>query len=273
MRMSDEHIDIMVRELIEFDSSLSEREADLRIIIRELIAKKTNITVDPEFAKTLRARLMTSRSKSIVTPYMQFNFWAVRLAPIGVVALLVFMLMPQRLHYLEVSDAPTEESASLESDLFESTAVVQDEMPSAKSAPALYGDDTVQSNTLRVSGMGGDAQVPPPDRFEIGMQQPGVSVTLQLLTLTRPGFAVIHAFNQNGIGAVVGISPLQNGGTTVGVPIYLRTVTRRGEMYYATLYHDNGNGVFSLSDDVPVIDPTYGVPFSTTFTIGFDTLR
>jgi hypothetical protein len=273
MSMSDEHVDTLVRELIEFDPSLKEHEAHLRVVMTLLAEKKPDVRIDTVFVETLRARLMSPHQKPTVSPYAQLSWWALRLAPIGAVALLVFMLLPQKLHYIEVEPPSVDDAGETEAGMFDSTPLMGDTMINAKSsAPQNTGDGGV-TDTLRVGVMESTEAPVSPDRFEFGTQLPGTSVTMQSVTFTRPGFVVIHAFGQNGIGPVVGISPLQNPGTTVGVPIYLRTMTRRGETYYAALYYDNGNRVFSVSDDELVVDPMYGVAMGKSFTIGFDTPR
>ncbi len=269
--MSNEYVDSIVRELIELDPSLSEREADLHAILTFFITKKPDITIDSTFVATLRTRLITTK-KPISSPYTKFNWWVLRLAPIGAVALLLLVLAPERIHHLDEQLMPVMETTPVDSDEFKNNSFThdQDSVPQAKSAPeSVENANADGNNMLRMNTMGGDTDyTPPPNRFEIGQQQPGVSVILKSVTLTQPGFVIIHTFNQDGVGPVVGVSPLLSGGTTAGVPIYLRGVTHRSEMYYVGLYRDNGNGVFSLSDDTPIIDPNYGVPYSTTFTVG-----
>lgn len=256
--------DILMRELIALDPTFTEKEAEVRALITLLAEKKPHVTIDEVFVRDLRARLIQPRRFPLRSPYHRVNWWAVHLAPIGVIALLLLILMPNGLRYFEEQSVSTQEI-----NLEERDASFRSAAPSAKIAPESGSEASDTNDLFSTMGQGGGTPPLPSDYFSLQMQQPGVSIIIESVTLTQPGFVVIHTFDDpRGIGPVVGISPLQNNGTTVGVPVYLRNVTHRGETYYAALYHDNGNGVFSLSDDIPVIDPTTGTPFGVLFTIG-----
>ena len=269
--MSTENItDILMRELIALDSTFAEKESDVHILVSLLIEKKPTVVIDEAFVRNLRARLLVPHAFPLRSPYQRMNWWAVHLAPIGAIVILLLVLMPKELHYgTEQTILPLETSSteSFEMNVNDETSFSAD-APSAKRAPQSNGVEGSPVNSYSVMEMSMDAPLPLPNRFGLDIQQPGVSVIISTVTFTRPGYVVIHSFDSQGIGPVVGISPIQNSGTTVGVPIYLRTVTRRGESYYAALYHDNGDGVFGLSDDILVTNPDFGTPVGTEFTIG-----
>jgi hypothetical protein len=262
--------DILMCELIALDSTFVEKEADMRVLVTLLAEKKPDTNINETFVRDLRAKLLVPHTFPLRSPYHKMNWWAIHLAPIGVVAILLLILMPNGLHYFEEPTTLREETPSIESSAMNVSddASFSSDAPSAKRAP--QSNDTGEStlNSYSVMEMNMDAEILAPDRFELGVQQPGISISIMSVTLTRPGYVVIHSFGPQGIGPVVGVSPIQNSGTTVGVPVYLRTVTHRGESYYAALYHDNGNGVFSISDDIPVSDPNLGIPTGVEFTIG-----
>ncbi len=262
--------DIIMRELIALDPTFAEKEADARALVTLLTAEKPNVTIDEIFVRNLRARLLVPHTFPLRSPYHKVNWWAVHLAPIGALAILLLVLMPNTLHYFEnetaipVEISPTE---SLRMDANNDTSS-RDAAPSAKLAPQSGGAQGDAVNSYSIMQESTNVSLPPPDRFELATQQPGIAISITSVTLTRPGYVVIHSFGPEGIGPVVGVSPLQNSGTTVGVPVYLRTVTHRGDEYYAALYYDNGNGVFNLTDDIPVINPNLGIPMGAEFTIG-----
>jgi len=262
--------DILMRELIALDPTFAEKEADVRVLISLLSEGKPIVSIDETFVQNLRTRLLVPHTFPLRSPYQRINWWAVHLAPIGAVAILLLILMPNGLHYFEEPTTLREETPSIESSVMNVSddASFSSDAPSAKRAP--QSNDTGEStlNSYGVMEMSMDAELLAPDRFELGVQQPGISVRITSVTLTRPGYVVIHSFGPQGIGPVVGVSPIQNSGTTVGVPVYLRTVTHRGESYYAALYYDNGDGVFSLSDDIQVTNQNLGVPTGVEFTIG-----
>jgi hypothetical protein len=259
-----------MRELIALDSTFRENELEARALITLLTEKKPDVTIDEVFVRDLRARLIQPNKFPFRSPYHRVSWWAVHLAPIGVVAILLLVLMPQGFYYTEEQSVSTQEigiDESIETQIPDNTSFTND-MTNAKMVPEPSGGGVKTMDSFSKMGEEGGAQLRQPDHFELAAQRPGVSIIIESVTLTRPGYIIIHTFGQQGIGPIVGVSPVQNGGTTVGVPIYLRNATRYGELYYAALYHDNGNGVFSFSDDIPVIDPLLGTPVGTRFTIG-----
>jgi hypothetical protein len=269
---TEETTNTLLKELIALDPTFAEKEGELRVLIAHLTGKKPAVIIDDIFVHDLRERLVRSHAFPIRSPYQKMNWWAVHLAPVGALAILLLVLMPNGLRYFDeqnVSTEPTNLEESFQMNVADD-ASFRNSSPSAKSIPEAANDTADMSS---ITAQGGDTVLLSPNHFLLKMQRPGVSVIIESVTLTQPGFVIIHTFGQQGIGPVVGVSPLQNGGTTVGVPIYLRNVTHHGETYYAALYHDSGNGVFSQSDDIPVIDPILGTPFSVLFTIGIPETR
>ncbi len=79
------------------------------------------------------------------------------------------------------------------------------------------------------------------------------SVQIGLVILSSPGYIVL--FNdQEGIpGSVIGQSELlSSGGEHFKVPV--NSPLQEGEVYYAILYHDDGDGRFRLEKDLQVTD-------------------
>lgn len=84
------------------------------------------------------------------------------------------------------------------------------------------------------------------------------SVQIGFVVLSRPGYVVI--FNdQDGVpGSVIGQSDLlESGGEHFFVP--MSESLQEGEVYYAMLYHDDGDKRFRLDKDAQVIDTQHSV--------------
>lgn len=82
-------------------------------------------------------------------------------------------------------------------------------------------------------------------------QQPGASILVSSVTLTAPGFIVIHeAINDRdsiGPGKILAVGPLLPKGVTSGVNV--KIPTSPNEQYFVTIHADNGNKVFSAPED------------------------
>ena len=79
------------------------------------------------------------------------------------------------------------------------------------------------------------------------------SVQIGFVVLSRPGYVVIFNDEEGVPGSVIGQSDLlQSGGEHFIVPIV--NPLKEGEVYYALLYHDDGNERFRLDQDIQVVD-------------------
>ena len=86
-------------------------------------------------------------------------------------------------------------------------------------------------------------------------QVPSSMVTVGFVLLTRPGFVVIHEDAGEKPGAILGASSLVSAGETGnGVRIIFSRETKEGEELYAMLHQDDGDGTFSIANDLPVKD-------------------
>lgn len=264
--MTPERTEKLMEELLLLDPSLGDHEADLRMILSEFGAKRPDINLDPAFVTSLRARILLSARKH-VSPYAQFSFWAMRLVPIGAVALLLITLVPG-----DILHAPTEiKEPSIRTDVPETALESDTNIPlgiEAGDAPPLPqsgmyevggGEDVDSTRSMKMA-----PREPLP--FTMSPQTPGPSVRIDSVSVGAPSFISISTQSSDGQMVVVGVSPLIMPGTTANLPIYLRSQTHTGQHYTATLHTDNGNRVFTLTDDTPAIDQ-YGNPMSQDFEI------
>ncbi|NQV89572.1 MAG: hypothetical protein HQ488_04590 [Parcubacteria group bacterium] len=87
-------------------------------------------------------------------------------------------------------------------------------------------------------------------------------VQVGFAVLARPGFVVIFDDDDGVPGKVIGASDyLQNGGEHLTVA--LQTFLIDGAVYYAVLYHDNGDLVFDENADSQALDSTDSVVLMT----------
>ena len=82
-------------------------------------------------------------------------------------------------------------------------------------------------------------------------QPAGDRVILDKVTLEDSGWIVIHEGTMSQIGNALGATRF-DAGEHSGVVELLRS-TRKGEVYRAVLYHDNGDKEFSLDSDFPIL--------------------
>lgn len=269
--MEGNRIDILITELIELDPNLKQHETELRALVSTLMEKRPSVTIDASFKAKLRERILTQSIRAIPSPYAELSWWAMRLVPLGAVALLLITLVPGDI--LQTPTSLEESSIAQDGDMDErDSRILRVESGDAPSgpAPAFHGgmgggsgvaDDASMESSMSMK-MAADT-VPAP--MTIAPQLPGTSITVDTVTVTNPSFIVVRSYRNDGSEYVVGISPLIMPGTTENVPVYLHEKTHVGQYYMATVYIDNGNRVFTDGEDVPMVD-SYGNPVS----VGFD---
>ncbi len=279
--MNDDRVTSLVSELIAFDESLKDHEADLRILVSHMMEEKPAVVADETFARDLRARLLSNHVRGILSPYQKAERWAFRLVPLGVVALLVLMLLPERTHYLPLRESTDTLETQIKADDERVVSVGNGDGDTSRSMPvsdlpyggggdmsamdtALAPEET-QEGVPAPKMMTMEAPVTPPP-FIVNPQPRGPRVVIDEVTVTSPSFVVLYVVTQDGGAHVFGVSPLINLGTTNNLPIYTKSPTRTDGSYFGMLYTDNGNRLFTESEDVPFTDP-YGNPVIVTIVI------
>ena len=95
----------------------------------------------------------------------------------------------------------------------------------------------------------------------VAEQTPGQSVLVALARLEKSGFVAIHEDNAGLPGKILGASSLLLGGEAKNLPpIALSRETTDGEVIYAMLHFDNGDGKFDAANDKPVLDKASSEP-------------
>jgi hypothetical protein len=257
--MDTERLNTILRELIELDPSLRSEEAQLRAYLVKLEEVKPHIILDETFVKNLRSTVVRT-PKRIRSPYMNVGWWAVRLVPLGAVALLVFTLMPA---------APTpyiEESVSLPTQA-DDARILEVEMGGVPSTPSAdmygFGGGAADETTAQPEMMNQKTMMAPSPStaFIVEPQAPGVRIRINSITTEESGFVVVYGNEE-----IIGVSPLMEIGTTENLPINLRMRTVAGGFYRAVFHRDNGDRVFAQGSDLPAFDQ-FGNPIETALVI------
>lgn len=93
-----------------------------------------------------------------------------------------------------------------------------------------------------------------PNAVYAASQPPADSVVISQVVLERTGFVVIREEANGGPSQIVGASDLVHEGETTNVQVALPRETQEGEIFYAMLYEDNGNGIFDSTEDLALKD-------------------
>lgn len=85
-------------------------------------------------------------------------------------------------------------------------------------------------------------------------QVPGRSVSISVVRFEKPGFVVIHDDVAGSPGKILGVSSLFKAGETKNpAPLTLSQTTIDGETIYAMLHLDDGDGIFDVAKDKPIL--------------------
>ncbi len=94
----------------------------------------------------------------------------------------------------------------------------------------------------------------------------GKTVTVARVLLENPGYVIIHEDNQGNPGAIIGTSALLPAGESLDVVVNLIRASKDGEVLYAMLHTDDGDGKFNATVDVPLTDSS-GNPVTMNYTV------
>lgn len=244
-------IEKIIKELHAIDPTLLERGGDIRALVTSLLESKPEVAIDQNFILNLRKSVLNRASvhtpKSVQAhPSRALLWWATRLAPIGAVALLFFILYPtshtlppaqtlplnttpqgNTTNYVQPYQAPTN---STRMETFRTSAPVHDSTAT---------DSALGSPTMMQKSAPANTSV----------------IALDSVTLLQPGFVVIHVTTQGNFGEVLGVSPLLPVGTTSGVFISFTRPPAPGESITTVLYIDNGDGRYTNDDTYSIVLP------------------
>lgn len=98
--------------------------------------------------------------------------------------------------------------------------------------------------------------------FSAPAQPAGTSVAVTGLSLTQPTWVVVYESRNSKPGNILGAGLFFAGDSAVSVPLMRTTVA--GQTYYVTAATDNGDKIFSVKEEKPVMDAA-GAQVWTTF--------
>ncbi len=229
----DTEIEKIITELYEIDPTLKEHRDDIRVLVTTLLEAKPNVVINENFILNLRKSLLNraseARSSVIPTQSHDIEWWLLRLAPIGAVAILVLALLP------EPQGSPTPYIP--QSDMYESSAPVSN----TRQMNTLQMDADESSESQMFKSGASDMTVSP--ESESAVQNPYI---LESVELPRAGFAVL----QTNAGEIIGVSKLLPAGRTAGVYINLLRTPNEDEGFSVLFYIDDGDGIFSSNDEL-----------------------
>lgn len=252
----ENNINEILGDLYALDPTLKERDLDVRALISTFMEAKPEVTVDATFVANLRARLV---QPSVPSPYQSphpFEWWVFRLAPLGATLLIILMLFPNLEHTQPLTPTltPTEETSTYSEQFAPTTGMA----PTAKQA----GGQTDSFSLMMDSRIASQS-----DSFTLGTQLPGEVVSIQEINVLQSGFVAIHTDNAGEPGALLGVSSLLSPDTRTQIFVPLTTSLVEGGTYFATLYYDDGDGVFEEQKDIPVVEPNSGIMLRAPFTV------
>lgn len=85
-------------------------------------------------------------------------------------------------------------------------------------------------------------------------QAAGGKVDIQMVTLAKDGWVVVHGDMDGKPGGILGARRFNAGENQTGV-VELLKPTEEGKVYYAMLHSDDGDRAFDYKKDLPVADP------------------
>ena len=87
----------------------------------------------------------------------------------------------------------------------------------------------------------------------------GKTATVARVVLEKPGYVMIHEDLSGKPGAIIGSSALLPIGESSDVVVNLKRASKDGEVLYAMLHMDDGDGKFNATVDVPLTDSSGNV--------------
>jgi hypothetical protein len=239
-------IDSIIKDIVAADPKLGLEASTLRAVVEELALKQPVVTVDAAFRDRLRSELlrqMPAPKESRLT----LPWWIIYTVPFGVTAILLLVVQPS---YTTLPPTPT----SVDTDVTAPATLQMDggagkrsSDMSTESAPAGFSGDTMEHQ----------APVGTNDFFTAAFTPDRTAVRFAYIYVSAPAFILV-----TGNEGEVLVSNLLLPGEQTNLEIPLKVTVTRGATYTATLYYDNGDGVFNSVDDRPV--QYQGMPVSMT---------
>lgn len=240
-------IEHITTDLYTIDPSLKERDTEVRAIIKAFMAQRPTAEIDPTFMYALRRDILAHEGhRNQPSPW---SAWFVHLAPVGVAAILMLMLVPGI-----IGPQPVPEVV----EVAEPSITTSSEMATEEGADDTFAKRSGNPPTDDISLMHATGLTDTPgDSFTLPPQLPGNTMVVEYASLTAPGFLAIERIPQTGsYGEIIGVTPLLPIGVTNAITVPLTTLTTVDEIFYVSLYPDNGDERFTEEDRAPYVAGT-----------------
>jgi hypothetical protein len=267
----NDQLDIILKDLYELDPSLREQEGEVRLLVAALLEARPEAAVPSKaFAAKLRQELLAITPGVVPTGLFVLPLWLRYLAPVGLVAVLIFVLVPSPLSSPTAVTPAVDEAVPVpgfDEGVIESRALEMSDLPQGKRAAPTADTAAPTADTFMKMEMPDYSQAVVGDSFSISPQAPGMVVTVDFVSVEAPSILVIQKKNEEGPGLVYGVGLIPSG-YLESLPIALVQPMFIGETFYAILYRDDGDGLFTPGKDLPVYDDSSGIaPLQQSFSV------
>lgn len=229
----------LVNELCAFDSELAKDPKVIARLVAELQHAKPGVVIDDAFRMRLRDELLRTYTNTKPVPNNRLPWWILYTAPLGVTALLLILVRPALTPPSDMVPLHTPETAT--GDMMKMGPTTADDSYSREATGDMLQTNTMQSKT---------------EYFTASITNDSVLITY--LTATQSGYIVVT----DSAGEVMAMSELLNPGEHTDYTFAARMPFKSGTIYTVTLHYDNGDGIYTPVEDVPVIDISSGVSLS-----------
>lgn len=114
-----------------------------------------------------------------------------------------------------------------------------------------FPEGGVTGENLNLKGL--DTMAVGDNTIAVSDQAPGEKVNLEMITLAKDGWVVIHADTDGKPGGILGAGRFNAGENQTGI-VELLKPTEDGKVYYAMLHLDDGDRAFDYKKDLPLTD-------------------
>jgi len=225
-------LELLLKDIYALEPALFERDDEVRALVESLLLNKPEAKVSEDFAVGLRAKLLTTKIAPALPSRPEPSPWMSYFIPLGAMATLLLILVPGYLGNQTNQDSIEMNSPA---DMYMAPEIKRSGGGVSEEASMMMEYVPVQltdSDSLRVSN-----------------QIPGVTAVVDFVSLSQSGFVVITS-NET----VLGSSYLLFAGYSEQIEILLSHSMKASQIFSATLYLDNGDGVFDVNVDTPIYD-------------------
>ena len=253
------NLELIIKDLYELDPSLRSEDQAVRGLVASLLSNKPVILPEKAFARDLRGKLLVAHSIKGVVVKPIASQWFMYLAPVGVVAVLLFMMVPKPLSHQVV---PTQFNEAVELD---SSVEVQVEsaVEAMDSKRSFIVPEVAPANEMRTMEMATPAQ-DLAETFNISTQLPSQVIKVHFIHFNEPTLLVIQKDREGNPGEIIGVSQVLMG-EIEGAEIALRQKMLIDETFFATAYRDDGDGIYTPGKDIRVYDNSGVLPIQQLF--------